>query len=143
MQYTRWAMLFVCVVVSALLFKGSSAARTDAGPTTQDAIRLESRINQLEQRLYSLETSIRTLEQQSRLSGANSRGLSQDDVTLLRAQIQSLQLRLIDDECALAKLDERTLSPAMRDARRKSGTGNGDACRLSADTPLRLPDRRQ
>jgi chromosome segregation ATPase len=106
----------------------------------QEVIRLESRMNQLEQRLYTIESSIRNLEQQSRL-GASTRGLSPEDLTLLRSQMQALQLRLEDHECALARLDERTLSAAMRDARRKSGAGN-DPCRLNADMPLRLPDHR-
>ena len=107
----------------------------------QDVIRLEQRINQLEQRLYGMETSLRTVEQQSRLGGTTGRGLNQQEVALLVSQLQTLQLRLADYECALAKLDERTLSPAMREARRKSGTGS-DACRLNAETPLRLPERR-
>jgi hypothetical protein len=107
----------------------------------QDAIRLEQRINQLEQRLYAMETTLRSVEQQARLGGTTSRNLSQQELALLTTQLQSLQLRLADYDCALAKLDERTLSPAMRDARRKSGAGN-DPCRSNADAPLRLPDRR-
>ena len=124
--------LLVCVLGLALL-------SVSATPQ-QDVIRLENRVNQLETRLYSIESSIRTLEQQSRLGGAGQRGLSQEDVARLRAEVQTLQLRLAEDECALARLDERTLSPAMRDARRKSATRN-DPCRTSFDMPLRLPDR--
>ena len=116
---------------------------TANGPTPQqDVIRLENRIGQLEQRLFSIETGLRTLEQQSRIAGATSRGTSQDDLALLRSEIQILQRRLADDECGLARLDERTLSPAVRDARRKSGAGS-DPCRVNVDTPLRLPDRRE
>ena len=121
--------LLVCVLGLALL--------TISATPPQDAIRLESRINQLETRLYSIDASIRTLEQQSRLAGANQRGLSQEDVARLRADILALQLRLSENECALARLDERTLSPSMR---RKSATGS-DHCRANADAPLRLPDR--
>lgn len=121
--------LLVCVLGLALL--------TISATPQQDVIRLETRMNQLEQRLYSMETSIRTVEQQSRLAGASQRGLSQDDVARLRAEIQTLQLRLAEDECALARLDERTLSPAMR---RKPG-GRTDPCRANPDAPLRLPDR--
>ena len=106
----------------------------------QEVLRLEQRINQLEQRLYGMETSLRSVEQQSRLGSTTSRGLNQQEVALLVSQLQTLQLRLADYECALAKLDERTLSPAMREARRKSA--GSDACRLNAETPLRLPERR-
>ena len=124
--------LLVCVLGLALL--------TISATPQQDVIRLESRMNQLEQRFYSIESSIRTLEQQSRLAGANQRDLSQEDVARLRAEIQTLQLRLADDECALARLDERTLSPAMRASRQRSA-GRTDPCRANADAPLRLPDR--
>ena len=120
--------LLVCVLGLALL--------TISATPPQDAIRLDSRINQLETRLYSIEASIRTLEQQSRIAGASQRGLSQDDLVRLRADIQTLQLRLQEDECALARLDERTLSPALR---RKSGWP--DPCRANPDAPLQLSNR--
>lgn len=120
--------LLVCVLGLALL--------TISATPPQDGIRLESRINQLETRLYSIEASIRTLEQQSRIAGASQRGLSQDDLVRLRADIQTLQLRLQEDECALARLDERTLSPALR---RKSG--RPDPCRANPDAPLQLSNR--
>ena len=124
--------LLVCVLGLALL--------TISATPQQDVIRLETRVNQLETRLYSIESGLRTMEQQSRLAGANQRGLNQEDVARLRAEIQALQLRLAEDECALARLDERTLSAAMRDARRKSAT-RADPCRANPETPLRLPDR--
>jgi uncharacterized protein involved in exopolysaccharide biosynthesis len=69
----------------------------------QDAIRLEQRINQLEQRLYGMETTLRNVEQQSRLGGTTSRNLSEQELALLTTQLQSLQLRLADYDCALAK----------------------------------------
>jgi predicted nucleic acid-binding Zn-ribbon protein len=105
--------------------------------TPQDAIRLEQRMNQLEQRFYSIESSLRNLEQQSRLAGSTQRGLGQEDLARLRADIQTFQIRLAEDECALARLDERTLTPSQR---RKSG--RTDPCRLNFDAPLQLPDRR-
>ena len=124
--------LLVCVLGLALL--------TISATPQQDIIRLETRVNQMETRLYAIESGLRTVEQQSRLAGANQRGLSQEDVARLRAEIQTLQLRLAEDECALARLDERTLSPTMRDSRRKSAT-RADPCRTNPDAPLRLPDR--
>src|SRR5262245_56629627 len=142
MQYKTWGSASVVLLSLVVVSRISSAGRTAPAPE-QDVIRLESRLNQLEQRLYSMETNLRTLEQQSRLAGATSRGVRPDDITLLRAQIAALQIRLTDDECGLAKLDERTLSAAMREARRKAGIGNSDPCRQNADTPLRLPDSRE
>jgi len=149
MQYSglnqrRRAVLLMVVVGLAVLvgYKISSAARNEYEPAApQDAIRLETRINQLEQRLYMIETSVRTLEQQSRLGSAASRGVSPEEVAALRAALQTLDLRLVDDECAIAKLDERTLTPAARTARARSGART-EPCRLSADTPVRLPERR-
>lgn len=118
-----------------------AAGVTNPPPPQQEVIRLETRINQLEQRLYSIDSSIRNLEQQSRLGGgAASRGVTAQDLEILRSQIQSLQLRLSEDECALARLDERTLSAAIRNSRRQSGV-RGDPCRVNVDAPLRLPDR--
>jgi hypothetical protein len=146
MQYEsryRWRavlLVFVIGLVVVTVFRISSAARTANGPVPQqDIIRLENRITQLEQRLFSIETGLRTLEQQSRITGATSRGVSSEDIALLRSEIQTLQRRLLDDECGLAKLDERTLSPA---ARRKYGAA-ADPCRVNVDTPLRLPERRE
>src|SRR5690242_17450664 len=117
------------------------AVRTEAGPTPQqDVIRLDSRVSQLEQRLYTIESSLRTVEQQSRMSGLGARGgVTPDDIVALRSEIQTLQVRLMEDECALAKLDERTLTPAAREARRKAA-GN-DPCRLNFELPLRPPGR--
>ena len=126
-------------LVSVLVFGLVLVARTSAGPTPpQDAIRLESRISQLEQRFYTLETSMRTLEQQMRMGGLSQRGgVTPDDLALLRSEIQTLQVRIMEDECALAKLDERTLSPTAREARRRAA-GN-DPCRANFELPLRPP----
>ena len=130
-------------LVVVMLFKIALAA--GAPPVTapqQDVIRLETRLNQMEQRLYSIDTSLRNLEQQSRLGNSTSRGSSAPEVEILRSQIQTLQLRLAEDECALAKLDERTLSQTVRNSKRPSG-GRTDPCRMNFDTPLRLPDRNE
>ena len=118
-----------------------AAVRNDAAAPPQDAIRLETRINQLEQRLYTIETSIRSLEQQSRIGSVTSRTVTPEDVAALRAEIQTLELRLADEECAIGKLDERTLTPAARAARQRSGART-EPCRLSPETPVRLPERR-
>src|SRR4029078_8291891 len=129
------------LLVSVLAFGLVLAARTNAGPTPQqDVIRLDARISQLEQRFYTIENSLRTLEQQSRITGMNRGGsVTPDDIALLRSEIQTLQVRIMEDECALAKLDERTLTPTAREARRRAaGT---DPCRNNFELPLRPPTR--
>jgi len=107
--------------------------------TQQDVIRLETRLNQMEQRFYTLESSVRSLEQQSRASGGGLRNGSDDEVRLLRSEVDLLQRRLADVECGLAKVDERTLTPAMRAARRRAA--GDDPCRLNFDSPLRSPSQ--
>ena len=130
----KYVVLAIVVAFGLVL-----VARTKAEP--QDAIRLDARITQVEQRLYTIETSVRNIEQQTRLAGMSQRGgsASQDDVAQLRAEIQALQVRVMEDECGLAKLDERTLTAVAREARRKS-VGN-DPCRTNFELPLRPPSR--
>lgn len=136
----RRAVLLV-VVIGLGVVTISSAARNNNGPTPQqDVIRLEQRMNQLEQRVFSMETTLRNIEQQSRLATVNRRGAGEQEVVQLRSEMLALQQRLADHECALAKLDERTLTPAMRTARKKSG---GDSCRQNSETPIQLPGSRQ
>ena len=137
----KFKVLWVCIVGLGLLTV-SSAARSEFDPAPQDVIRLETRINQLEQRLYSIDNNVRNLEQQFRLAGSTTRGPGQEDITRLRLEVQALQDRLAQHECALAKLDERTLSPAARATRRQSGPGSNDPCRLNFDTPVRLSTTR-
>jgi hypothetical protein len=135
----RRAVLLV-VVISLGLVTISSAARNNTGPAPQqDVIRLEQRMNQLEQRLFSMDTTLRSIEQQSRLAGAGRRGVAEEDVVQLRSELLALQQRVADHECALAKLDERTLTPAMR-TRRKSGN---DPCRVNSETPIQLTGSRR
>ncbi len=109
---------------------------------TQDVTRIESRLSLLEQRFYSIEASLRGLEQQSRLSGVTSGSAARDpEVGLLRAEVEALRRRLAEVECGLTRVDERTLSPAAKEARRRSGNLVIDPCRLNPDAPLRPATR--
>ena len=134
----RTALLVGVVALGFLtVFRITSAARTDAvAAPQQDVIRLEQRMNQLEQRLFSIENNLRNVEQQSRISGSSIRGVNLEDVARLRLEVQALTNRLAEHECAIQKLDERTLSAAMRTARRKSAAN--DQCRQNADAPVQL-----
>lgn len=145
MDYTIWtrrAALVGSVLVMALIFVFgfSTAALTDsAQPAQQDVLRLENRITQLEQRMYTLETNVRNIDQQTRFGSVSSRPVTQDDLVSLRSELQTLQQRMSDYECGLAKLDERTLARETREARKKSGIN--DPCRLNPETPINLGRR--
>ena len=110
-------ILFVVAVVTASAYKEKNSSASNAGE--QDITSLERRISLLEQRFYSVESNIRLLEQQSRLSqsaqspSASERAL---EINLLRGEMEALQRRLAEIECGLTKLDERTLTPAAREA---------------------------
>jgi predicted RNase H-like nuclease (RuvC/YqgF family) len=143
----RWALCIILTIIAALTvaaYRGTSLSSASAVRETQDVTSLERRISLLEQRFYSVESSISRLEQQSRLSQSSpapSTGERTLEINLLRSEIDALQRRLVEVECGLTKLDERTLTPAAREARRRAGAGNTDPCRLSVDSPLKLSTR--
>ena len=138
-------VLVLALAVAVVAYTGKSWERIGEAATVsppQDVTRIESRLSLLEQRFYSIETSIRSLEQQSRVSSITTgRGERDPEVGLLRAEVEALRQRLSEAECGLARVDERTLTNAAKQERRKSATGAGDPCRLNADLPLRLSTR--
>jgi hypothetical protein len=141
-----WTTAFVLLVVAVVALGAKSAARAgEPSPVAaaQDVIGLERRLSMLEQRFSTVELSINRLEQQSRLAGINpGPGANRNDAELLvlRSEVEALRRRLAEDECGLIRVDERTLTQAAREARRKSGAD--DPCRLDADAALRLSSRR-
>jgi hypothetical protein len=142
----RWPLALVLVAAAAAFYAWRPAGSTGeaATPAPQDLIRLESRLGQLEQRFYTVESSIRGLEQQVRLSSAAPRSAARErdpEVGLLRSEVEALRLRLAEAECGLLRVDERTLTPGAREARRKAAAGAADPCRLNTDAPLRLAAR--
>lgn len=137
-------LFILAVVATAVAYTGKPLSRSGAAAisTPQDVTRIESRLSQLEQRFYSIEVSLRGLEQQSRLSSSTTMRVERDpEIGLLRAEVESLRQRLAEAECGLARVDERTLNAAAKEARRKLAGGGSDPCRLNADAPLRLPGR--
>lgn len=137
-RFTAIIILCVAVGVTARTYRSDSpSTRTDA---PQDVTNLERRISLLEQRFYYLESNINRLEQQAALNDRSMASTSARDpeISLLRGQVETLQRRLIEVECGLVRLDERTLAPELREARKKTGTNNTDPCRLNVDAPLRI-----
>ena len=102
---------------------------------TQDPGSLDRRISMLEQRFYRLESSMTRLEQVivSQRSTPAPSGRDQD-VQLLRQEVEGLKLRLNEIECGLVKVDERTTpANARKDA--------DDQCRLNPNSRVRLSTR--
>ncbi len=110
--------------------------------SAQDAAYLDRRISMLETRLSSIESSMRSLQQQSMISERTAAQPARDpEVTLLRSEVEILNSRLRELECALVRLDERTLSPTAREARRRTAAQSSDPCRVNPDTPIQLSPR--
>jgi hypothetical protein len=138
--------LFVAGVAGIILLITLAPASEGGG---QDVYSLERRVNAVEQRFYSLESRLNRLEQQAVLNqrspGAaptpTQQTLPDTEVALLRSEIEILSTRLQLVECGVTRLDERTLSAATREARRKAGAQAADSCRQNADVPLQFPPR--
>lgn len=137
-------LLAIVAVMTASASRGRNLSTSESAAETQDLTGLERRISLLEQRFYGVESSINRLEQQSRLSQSAampSTGERNLEINLLRSEIETLQRRLAEIECGLTKLDERTLTPAAREARKRVASGNTEPCRLNTDAPLKLSTR--
>lgn len=141
-----WLAAFA-LAAAAAVYGARPAARaggTGAPPDAQELFSLERRVSVVEQRLNSVELSVNRLEQQSRLQSSapqTTRGARDVEVELLRSEVELLRRRVAEDECGLLRIDERTLTQAAREARRKDAAGREDPCRLNADAPLRLSPR--
>ena len=137
-----WLAAFA--LAAAAYGAGPSARVAGASPEPQELFNLERRVSVVEQRLNSIELTVNRLEQQSRQpssSAPSSTALRDTELELLRSEVELLQRRLAEDECGLVRIDERTLAPQARDARRKDAAGRDDPCRLNTDAPLRLSSR--
>ncbi|HEY7783722.1 MAG TPA: hypothetical protein VIB00_03305 [Pyrinomonadaceae bacterium] len=115
-----------------------SSTQAKTAESTQDPATLDRRISMLEQRFYIVENSVRRLEQQV-IQRPTPLGDQRADTTALRAELERLKAHIETVECAVAKLDERTLSASERSGRQDSAYK--DPCRLNPTSPLRLPSR--
>ena len=134
--------VFALLTVAA----GISFVLNGKGTTTvfaqQDPF-LNQRINRIEQQFSSIETRISRIEQQSRFTDVTPRtSLNRDtEINQMRSQIEVLQLRIAEIECGLLRVDERTLTAAARQSRRKAVPNETDRCRLNPNLPLELSTR--
>ena len=135
-------MPFVTIAVMAGLHRGKNPLPAGIGNNTQDVISLDRRISVLEQRFYAVESKVNRLEQQVAFSQRTpTPPNSGRELELMHHQMEMLERRLVEIDCGLVKLDERTLTPAAREARGSLGTNVNDPCRVNPGTPLRLSTR--
>lgn len=136
-------ILCTAIGVMAYAYPGKGSSAWEGTPGSQDVRSLDRRISSLEQRLYSIESNISRLQQSatSRRVPVSPPDIIEQQVNLLRAELQTLQQRLNEVECGLVKLDERTTASAVREARRSPGARASDPCRLNPAAPLRLSTR--
>jgi hypothetical protein len=131
-------MVVLCAVVGVManVSRGNSAT---AAPEVQDVSSLDRRLSLLEQRFYSIESSISRLQQYvaAQRPPVSQPSSSDRDVIMIREEIQRLSLRVVELECGLSKLDERTTPASRRNASDKSN----DPCRVNPETRVRLSAR--
>ena len=144
LSYYFRACVFVVVITVVMLCAGYLPGVNTAEAQTD--VLLDRRLTQIEQRFYMLESRLSRIEQAPSVL-PQSPALNRSDVEIsnLRAlldaqrlQIEGLQMRVDDLECGLARVDERTLTPTAREARRKAGADGTEQCRANPNVPVKL-----
>jgi len=146
----HWALVIVvCLAIGAAAngYTLKSSAESPAA-MAQDTVMLDRRLNMLEQRFYSVESRISRIEQQMSMlqravpASPTPSSPTRDPVTdLLRNESDSMKLRIAELECAVLRLDERTLPPATKEIQRRAGVQSKDQCRLHSEVPVKLSVR--
>lgn len=130
----------LCAVLGVMVTSSRGNSST-AATENQDVSSLDRRLSLLEQRFYSIESSISRLQQyvaaQRPPVSQPSTGISDREISLMREEIQRLNMRVAEIECGVIKLDERTTPASRRSATAKST----DPCRQNADTRVILSAR--
>jgi hypothetical protein len=145
---TGYSVIYAFVILGTVIVVSAAMTSFFGGNVEQTVLAqqdpfLSRRIDQIEQRFYMIESRLNRIEQQSTPTLAAPRIPNNSDTELpfLRSQIDSLRTRLGEAECALLRLDERTLTPAARQARRRAADAGTDRCRLDPTAPLQLSAR--
>jgi predicted RNase H-like nuclease (RuvC/YqgF family) len=133
----------IAVLVLALAAFGASRTSVsdpvkEGTEVLQDVSYLDRRISGLEQRLNLIESNVNRLQQDVMFAQRASPTQQRDtEIQLLRSEIELLKIRLREIDCGLVRLDERTLSPASKEARKRAAT-TADPCRQNAESPIQL-----
>jgi hypothetical protein len=110
----------------------------------QSDMYLTHRIDQIEQRFNYIESRLGQMESQQRSTSIVPRsmpGSNDQEIQFLRTQLDGMRIRLGEVECGLLHVDERTLTPAQRLARRHAAQGSSEKCRENSATPIELSAR--
>jgi hypothetical protein len=138
----RWVIaLIIAACLSAAAASGhlaTNAAVADGASSVQDPAGLDRRVSMLEQRTFIIEASIRRLEQQANMRPTLQPDQTSAETVILRNEVARLRNEMQVVQCALAKLDERTLSPELR-LKRDQNNSYKDPCRIRPETPLQMP----
>ena len=141
-QSTLVLVVVLCAVLGVMITSSRGNSST-AATEPQDVSSLDRRLSLLEQRFYSMESSISRLQQYIAAQRppvsqpSTSSSASDRELSLMREEIQRLNLRMGEIECGLIKLDERT-TPASR---RSTTAKSSDPCRQNTDTRVSLSTR--
>jgi len=132
-------ILCAAIGIMANVYASKSSLASEGLSASQDVNSLDRRISSLEQRFFLLEANVNRLQQASMVQRTPPLQSSNRDqeINLLIAELQTVQLRVKEIECGLVKLDERTKTPAVREAPQKDARSL-DPCRLNPAMPLRL-----
>jgi len=144
-RLARFLIILAMLLVTGAALNGylGNSKTGSAAMAGQDAINLDRRLSTLEQRIYSIEGTMRQLQMQLSNAAPNVAVQNHRDpeIDRLRLDLDLLQRRLGEVECAALKLDERTLSASSRDARRALQQ-SADPCRVHPEAPIQLSSRR-
>lgn len=129
--------LFIASFALLLISAGACGvgASMNAQPSrVQDLMSLERRVSLMEQRFYAIESRLNRLEQPAPPRREPPPvGARDSEINLLSNEIEQLRRRLIEVECGVVRLDERT---------KKASTGkSGDPCRQNPTEPVKLSVR--
>jgi len=127
MQVSKLIAVTIIVTIAIVIVASANANNSVQSPEIRT---LETRVQMLEQRLYSIEASVNRLQLPSRTSSTTD-----SELLLMRQEVQNLTIRLAEAECGLIKLDQRTTQA------RPNTTKPTDPCRLNAGQSIELRSR--
>jgi hypothetical protein len=144
---TRLASRAMFILVLCLLGGTVSGSHDRNAPdgsspaAAQDINYLNQRLSTLEQRLFTIESTVNQLRSQAMIAQAPSPStgglsISREEAALLRTEIGLLQRQVVEVQCGLLKLDQRTLPAASR--AQLTPAEAAEPCRRLANSPVRI-----